>query len=145
MQAALHQHAGAAHLDCLGNFLVNGFEIEDVTFCGELAFEGPVEGTKAAVLGAKICVVDVAVNDVGHHALGMQLAPKGIGFHAEADEVIRTEIIQSLGPGNCHLFILRVRLPTIQCYSAIGPAPTPPPAPVEADCTPSQSVRLSPR
>ena len=124
METALHQYAGAAHLECLGNLLVNGFEVENVTFGGQFAFEGPVKGTKAAVLGAKICIVDVAVNDVGHHALGMQLAPKRIGFHAQANEVIRSEIIESLRPGNRHIRILRVWQPTIQCYSARGPAPS---------------------
>jgi hypothetical protein len=123
MQAALHQHAGAPHFECLGNFLINGLEIENVTFSGEFAFKGPVKGTKAAILGAKICIVDVAVDNVGHHALGMQLAPKGVCFHAQANEVIGAEIVESLRPGNRHIRILRVWQQTIQCYSARGPAP----------------------
>ena len=32
MNAALHQHAGAAHLEGLGDFLVDLFEVEDVAF-----------------------------------------------------------------------------------------------------------------
>ncbi len=115
MQAALHQHAGAAHFHGLCDFLVNRFEVENVTFGGELALERPIKGAKAAILGAKICIVDVAVNDVGHYALGMQLAPKRIGFHAQTDKVVGAKIVESLCPGNRHIRILRVWRPTIQC------------------------------
>src|ERR1700722_12790837 len=124
VQAALHKHAGAAHLHGFGNFLVNRFEVENVTFAGELTFKRPIKSTKTAILGAKICIVDVAVNDVGNYALGMQLAPKRIGFHPQADEVIGAEIIESLSPGNGHIRILRVWRRTIQCYCARGPVPT---------------------
>ena len=123
VQTSLHQHAGAAHLHRLGNFLVDGFEVEDVAFRRKLALKRPVEGTKAAILGAKICIVDVAVDNVGDYALGMQLAPKRIGFHAQADEVIRAKIIESLRPAYRHKYILRVWQPTIQCYSARSVAP----------------------
>src|SRR5258708_25254189 len=94
VQAALHEHASAAHLHGFGNFLVNRFEVENVTFAGELTFKRPIKCTKAAILGAKICIVDVAVNDVGNYALGMQLAPKRIGLHTQADEVIGAEIVE---------------------------------------------------
>jgi len=114
MQAALHKHAGAAHLHGFGNFLVNRFEVENVTFAGQLTFKRPIKSTKAAILGAKICIVDVAVNYVGNYALGMQLSPKRIGFHTQADEVIGAEIVESLSPGNRHKRILRVWRPTIQ-------------------------------
>jgi len=118
VETTLHQDSGAAHLECLGYLLINRLEVENVTFRGEFAFKGPVKGTKAAILGAKICIVDVAVNNVSDYPLGMQLAPKRIGFHAQADEVIRAEIIEGLRPGNRHKHILRVWQPTIQCYSA---------------------------
>ena len=123
VQAALHKHAGTAHFHGFGNFLVNRFEVENVTFAGEFSFKRPIKCTKAAILGAKICIVDVAVNDVGYYALWMQLAPKRISFHTQADEVIGTEIIESLSPGNRHIRILRVWRPTIQCYCARGTVP----------------------
>ncbi len=118
VQAALHQHSGPAHLHRLRNFLVDGFEVEDVAFRGKFALERPVEGAKATVLGTEICIVDVAIDDVGHHALGMQLAPKRICFHAQADEVIGPKVVESLVPGNRHRSILRVWRPTFQCYSS---------------------------
>jgi hypothetical protein len=124
VETTLHQYPGASHFECFGNFLINSLEVENVTFSGEFAFKGPVKGTKAAILGAKICIVDVAVNNVGHHALGMQLAPQGIRFHAQANEVFGSEIVESLRPGNRHIRILRVWQQTIQCYSARGPEPT---------------------
>src|ERR1700688_2078690 len=102
VQAALHKHASTAHFHGFGNFLVNRFEVENVTFAGELTFKRPIKCTKAAILGAKICIVDVAVTNVRNYALGMQLAPKRIGFHPQADEVIGAEIVESLSPGNRH-------------------------------------------
>ena len=123
VQATLHEHPGAAHLDGFGNFLVNRLKVENVTFAGALTFKRPIKSTKAAILGAKICIVDVAVNNVGNYALGMQFAPKRIGFHTQADEVIGAEIVESLSPGNGHIRILRVWRPTIQCYCARGPVP----------------------
>src|SRR5580700_3234767 len=123
MKAALHKYTSTAHFHGFGNFLVNRFEVENVTFAGELTFKRPIKSTKTAILGAKICIVDVAVNDVGNYALGMQFAPKGIGFHTQADEVIGAEIVESLSPGNGHIRILRVWRPTIQCYCARGAVP----------------------
>ena len=123
VQAALHQHTGAAHFDGFGNFLVNRLKVENVTFAGELTFKRPIKSTKAAILGAKICIVDVTVNNVGNYALGMQFAPKRVGFHTKADEVIGPEIVESLSPGNRHILILRVWRPTIQCYCVRGSMP----------------------
>src|ERR1700722_13954544 len=124
VQAALHQNASATHLHDFGDFLVNRFEIENVTFAGQLTFKRSIKSTKAAILGAKICIVDVAVNDVGNYAFGMQLAPKRIGLNTQADEVIGAKIVESLSPGNGHIRILRVWRPTIQCYCSRGAVPT---------------------
>ncbi len=85
VQTTLHQHAGAAHLHRFGNLFVDGFEVEDVALRRKLALERTVEGAKAAILGTKVCIVDVAVDDVGDHTLRMQLAPKRIRFHTQAD------------------------------------------------------------
>ena len=101
MQTALHQHAGAADLDRLADLLVDGLEIVDVTFGAAGPFRG-VEGAEGAVLGAEIGVVDVAVDDVGGHALGMELATDRIGLHADADEVVGLEEVEGLGFGQCH-------------------------------------------
>ncbi len=88
MQTALQQHSRAAQLHRLAHLVVDGFEIEDVAFLRQLAFERAVEGAEGAVLGAEVGVVDVAVDDVGDHTFGMQLAAHRIGFHADADQVI---------------------------------------------------------
>src|SRR5581483_9210317 len=96
MQAALHQHARAAEFHRLADLLVDGLEIEDVPFFRRRPFQRPVEGAKSTVLGAEVRVVDVAVNNVGDHALGMQLAALRVGFHADPDQVIGMEHLQSL-------------------------------------------------
>ena len=49
---------------------------------------GPVEGAEAAILGAEIGVVDVAVDDVADHAVRVQLAADRVGRHADADEIV---------------------------------------------------------
>src|ERR1700753_4334116 len=126
METTLHQHSGTTHLQGFCDFLVNCFEVEDVTFGCQLALERSIKGAKAAVLGTKICIVDIAVDDVRYHAFGVEFASERVGFHTQADEVIRAKIVKSLGSANSHLSILRVWLRTIQCYSSIGPKPTPP-------------------
>src|SRR3982074_726179 len=88
MQSALHQNAGSTELDRFANLVVNGFEIEDVSFFCLWALERPIEGAKGAVLGAEIRVVNIAVDDVSRNAFGMQLAPYSVGFHANANQVI---------------------------------------------------------
>ena len=102
VDAALHEDAGAAHLDGLADLVVDGVEVEDVAFGGELALERPIEGAEGAVLGAEVGVVDVAVDDVADHAFGMKAAADGVGLHADADEVVGGEAIESLLAGNAH-------------------------------------------
>ena len=122
MQAALHENAGATHGDCFCDFVVDGFEVEDVAFGSLLAFEWTIEGTEGAVLGAEVGVVDVAIDDVGHNAFGMQLSAHGIGFHAETDEVVRVEVIEGLLACDRHTSILCVLRASrhIAFYEAIG-------------------------
>ena len=72
MQAALHQHAGAAEFDGLANLFVDGVELEDVALFRGRAFQRAIEGAEGAVLGAEVGVINVAVDDVGDRALGMQ-------------------------------------------------------------------------
>ncbi len=102
MQAALHQHSGAPELDGLADFFVDGVELEDVTFFRRGAFQRAIEGAEGAVFGAEVGVVDVAVDDVGDRAFGMQLAPHRVGFHADADQVVGVEHLESLGFGEGH-------------------------------------------
>ena len=73
MQAALHQHAGAAEFDGLANLVVDGVELEDVTLFGCGPLQRPVESAEGAILGAEIRVIDVAVDDVGGDAFGCSL------------------------------------------------------------------------
>ena len=97
MQAALHQHAGAAEFDGLANLFVDGVEIENVAFLRGGAFQRAIEGAEGAVLGAEVRVINVAVDDVGDRAFGMQLAADRVGFHADADQVVGVGTSRGLG------------------------------------------------
>ncbi len=101
VKAALHQHAGAAHLLGFGDLFVDFFKREDVPLIGAgnvLAFLGEraVESAERAVLGAEVGVVDVAIDDVSDHALGVQTAAHGVGLEAQPDEVRGVEIVEGL-------------------------------------------------
>ena len=102
MQAALQQHAGAAQLDRLAHLVVDGVEVEDVALGRQLALQRPVEGAEGAVLGAEVGVVNVAVDDVGDHALGMQAAAHRVGLHTDADQVIGAKQLQRFSFGQGH-------------------------------------------
>ena len=112
MNAALHQHAGAAHLEGLGDLLVDLLEVEDVAVVGArvgLAVEGQrtVEGAEGAVLGAVVGVVDVAIDDVGDHALGMQAAAHSVGLESQTDQVGGVKVIEGLLARDRHGSILQ--------------------------------------
>ena len=62
-----------------------------------------VKGAEVAILGAEIGVVDVAIDDVGDHALGMQAAAHGIRLEAQADQVGGVEVVECLLAGDAHL------------------------------------------
>ncbi len=102
MQAALHQHSGSAQFDSLTNLFVNGFEIEDVSLFGLGPFQRTIEGAESAVFGAVVGVINVAINDVGGHAFGMKLAAQGVGFHADANQIIGMKKVESLLLGQGH-------------------------------------------
>ena len=107
MKAALHEDAGAAHLQGFGDLLVDFFEREDVALVGAgnvFAFFGEraVEGAEGAVLGAEVGVVDVAIDDVGDDALGVEAAADGVGLEAQPDEVRGVEVIEGLLAGQRH-------------------------------------------
>src|SRR5271167_1798650 len=88
MQPALQQDSCATQLHGFAYLLINSFEIKDIAFFRQLAFERAIEGAEGAVLSAEIGVIDIPVDDVGDHTLGMQLAAHRIGFHAETDQVV---------------------------------------------------------
>src|SRR5205085_3363879 len=108
MQAALHQHACAAEFHGLPNLLVDRIEIENVSFGSELALQWPIEGAEGAILRAEIRVINVAVDDVRNHTFRMQLAPHGIGFHPDANEIIGAEHIESLLSGQGHVLLILI-------------------------------------
>src|SRR5205807_9852524 len=102
MQAALHQHACAAKFDGFANLVVDRFEIEDVSLFSFGSLQWTIKRAESAILGAEVRVVNVAINDVGDHALGMQLAAQGVGFHTDADQIIGAKQIYSLCFGEGH-------------------------------------------
>src|SRR4029079_12252484 len=55
------------------------------------------KGAEAAIFGAEIGVVDVAIDDVADHAFRVQLAAHLIGGHAEAHQVVAVEEIDRFG------------------------------------------------
>src|SRR6266700_6647521 len=96
MEAALHQHSGATELDGLTNLLVDRIEFEDVSFFRLRPFQWTVKRAKGAILRAEICVINVAIDNVSDHALGMQLAPDGISFHTDSDQIVRAVEVERL-------------------------------------------------
>ena len=80
VQAALHQNAGAAQIDGLLDLVEDHFLRMDVAFG---VAHGPVEGAEAAIFGAEVGVVDVAVDDVADDAVRVQLAAHRVGGHAD--------------------------------------------------------------
>ena len=102
MQPALHQHSSAAQFDGLADLVIDGIELKNVTFFRRRPFQRTIKGTESAVLGTVIGVINVAVNDVGDHALGMTFAAHGVCFHPDAYQVIGLEHFQSLLLGERH-------------------------------------------
>src|SRR5436305_5208611 len=96
MQTALHQHACSADLDRFSNFFVNRFEIEDVPFRSQFALERTIESAKRTIFRAEVRVINIAIDDVGDYTYRMQLAPNGIGLHADADQVVGAKHLESL-------------------------------------------------
>ncbi len=88
VQAALHEDAGAAEAEGLADFFEDDFLRVHVAF---VVAERAVKGAEAAIFGADVGVVDIAIDDVADHAFGMQLAADLVGGHAEADQVVAAE------------------------------------------------------
>src|SRR6185312_9213054 len=94
VQAALHQDAGAAEVDRLADLVEDHFLRVHVAF---LMPRRAVKGAEAAIFGAEIRVIDIAIDDVADHALGVQLAAHLIAGHAEAHQVVAIEEIDRFG------------------------------------------------
>src|SRR5580693_8341296 len=77
VQAALEEDARAAEVDGLLDLVEDDFARENVAF---LAAHGTVEGAEAAVFGAEVGVVDVAIDDVRDNSVGVVFAADGVGF-----------------------------------------------------------------
>src|SRR5437588_6568730 len=102
MQAALHQHACAAEFHRLANLVVDRFQIQDVSLFSFGSLQWTIKRAECAVLGAEVRVINIAIDNVSNHALGMQFAPDGVGLHADADEVIGAKQVESLLFGEGH-------------------------------------------
>src|SRR5438477_846215 len=102
MQAALHQHARAAEFDRLANLVVDRFQIEDVPLFSFGSLQWMIKRAECAVLGAEVRVINIAIDNVSNHALGMQFTAHGVSFHADADQVIGAKQIYSLCFGEGH-------------------------------------------
>src|SRR5207253_10537789 len=85
MQAALHQHARAAEFDGFANLVVDRFQIEDVPLFSFGSLQWTIKRAECAVLGAEVRVINIAIDNVSNHALGMQFAPYGVGLQSDAD------------------------------------------------------------
>ena len=104
MQAALHQHARAAQGNGLLDLLIHGFERLDITF---RRAHGTIEGAEGAVFGADVGVVDVAVDLISDHVAGMKALADGVRLHADAQQVIGAQHVESLFFGNAHAIQVR--------------------------------------
>lgn len=91
MQAALHQHTCPTHFHRLADFFVDGFQVQHVALGPSWALDRGVKGAEGTVLGAKVGVVNVAIDDVGNYTFRVQLVAQRIGFHADSDQIIRTK------------------------------------------------------
>src|ERR1700730_13955161 len=91
MQASLHQYSGASEFDGFADLLVDGLEIQDVSFFGFRSLEWTIERAKRAVLGAIIRVVDIAINNICDDAMRMQFSPHRVSFHSDANKIIGFE------------------------------------------------------
>src|SRR6516162_7069039 len=96
VQPALHQYAGATQLDRLPDLLVDGLEIQNIALRAPRTFDRSVKGTKRAVLGAEIRVINVSVDNVSGYAFRMQFAPHRVRLHADPDQIVGAEHLQGL-------------------------------------------------
>src|SRR5579872_1083251 len=93
MQAALEQHAGAAELEHLLDLFVNFFERQDIAL---FVSNGAVKRAKRTIFGAKIGVIDVAIDLVGGHARVVLLHAEGVRLHPDPEQIVGFEHLDGL-------------------------------------------------
>ena len=91
VQPALHQDAGAAQVERLLDLGKDGFLGQNVALG---VAHRPVERAEAAIFGAEVGVVDIAVDDIRDHVFRMPPATDGVSLHADADEVVGRKQIE---------------------------------------------------
>src|SRR6266850_3564074 len=92
MQSALKQDSGAAELQHFINLPVDLFEGQNIAILGA---ERAVKCAEGAILGAEICVIDVAVDLIRHDARIIFPKAQLVRGHSDAYEVIGFEHLQS--------------------------------------------------
>ena len=97
MQPALHQNAGAAQVDGFLDLFEDSLVRMDVTLGVP---HRPVERAEAAIFGAEIRVIDVAIDDVADHSFGMQLAADRVGRHSDPDQIVAVIQVDRFGAGH---------------------------------------------
>jgi len=93
-EAALHHDRGAAEVERLLDLAMDLCRREQVTLTAPRAL---VEGAEAAARDAVVGVVDIAVDDEGDLAPGVQAATYLVGAEAELEQVAAFEEVESLG------------------------------------------------
>src|SRR5690348_16807078 len=93
MQPALHENPGAAQIYRLLNLVQNRLDRQDVAF---LVPHRAVKRAEAAILGTKVRVIDVAVDDIADHTVRMKLTTHRVGFFADRKQIVASKQIDGL-------------------------------------------------
>src|SRR5690349_8494772 len=120
MQTTLHENPGTAQIHRLLNLVENRLDWQDVAF---FVPHRAVKRAETAILGAKIRVIDVAVDDIADHTVGMKLATHGIGFFADRKQIVASKQIDRLATRDHRSD------PSLRPARETLPAPSPPQRP----------------
>ena len=110
MQAALQQNPRPAKHQHLFDFFVNLFKRQNVAV---LCANGPVKRAKRTILGAKIRIVDIAVDLVRHHPRIVFLEPLGVRLHPDTHQIIRLQHFNRRLLSQSHVVLPRKSQPAI--------------------------------
>src|SRR5882672_3113207 len=78
---------------------------------------GAVESAEAAKLCAEVRVIDIAVDNVAHDAVRMQLAPNRVGTHSDADQIVTAKEVDCLlARHHTETFPVAFRWPSSEAY-----------------------------
>src|SRR6476646_7647387 len=94
MKSTLHQHTGASEGDSFINLVTDLLEGSDVSVGSAGA---SIEGTERTNHIADICVINIAIDDVGNHVIGVPALADFIGGNADSRDVVGLE--QSIAIG----------------------------------------------